>query len=34
MFGFVAALLSLLADGIAGAQAELNAGVPPCENVA
>jgi hypothetical protein len=34
IFGFVAALLLLLADGIAGAQAELNAGVPVVENVA
>ena len=34
LFGFVAALLLLLADGIAGAQAELNAGAAPVEDVA
>ncbi len=34
LFGFVAALLLLLADGITGAQAELNAGAAPVEDVA
>jgi hypothetical protein len=34
LFGFVAALLLLLADGIAGAQAELNGGAAPVEDVA
>lgn len=34
LFGFVAALLLLLAEGIAGAQAELDAGTAPVENVA